>query len=192
MKQAEFEIVSSCQISSTKVLVNQQLLWQHQQEEEDWFSAIYKNLGLAYPKFFKMDRLCKAGILGSELLLKDYPFDKENVKTSWGIILCNSASSLDNDRKYQETIAHPDNYYPSPSLFVYTLANIVTGEIAIRHKIGGESSFYVMPQYNADFIQELINQSYIANPEFNHLIGGWINVDEQEIDVQLMLTKRKI
>lgn len=192
MKQAEFEIVSTCQISSTEVLVNQQLLWQHQPEEEDWFSAIYRNLDLAYPKFFKMDRLCKAGFLGSELLLKDYPFDKENVKTSWGIILCNSASSLDNDRKYHETITHPNNYYPSPSLFVYTLANIVTGEIAIRHKIGGETSFYILPHYDAITIQELVSQSYMANQELDHLISGWINVDEQEIDVQLMLTKRKI
>ncbi len=191
MKQAEFEIVSSCQISSTEVLVNQQLLLQHQQQEEDWFSTIYKNLNLAYPKFFKMDRLCKAGILGSELLLKDYPFDKENVKTSWGVILCNSASSLDNDRKYQETIAQSDNYYPSPSIFVYTLANIVTGEIAIRHKIGGETSFYVMPQYDADAIEEFINQSYRTNPDLDHLIGGWINVDGDEIDVRLMLTRRK-
>lgn len=189
MKQAQFDIISSCQISSTQVLVNQQCLLQRS-SEADWLSFIYKNLEISYPKFFKMDRLCKAGILGSECLLKNYPFDKENVKTSWGIILCNSASSLDNDRKYQETI-QTNNYYPSPSVFVYTLANIVTGEMAIKNKIGGETSFYILPHYDVETIQTLINQSYIANQELDHLIGGWLNVDDQEIDVRLMLTQRK-
>ena len=97
---------------------------------DDQLAQLYRNIGMSYPKFFKMDRLCKAGILGAEMLLKDYDFDHENVKADWGIVLMNSASSLDNDRRYQETIA-TDNYYPSPAVFVYTLANIVTGEIAI-------------------------------------------------------------
>ena len=43
--------------------------------------------------------------------------------------------------RFQETIQHADSYYPSPALFVYTLPNIVTGEIAIRNKYYGETSF---------------------------------------------------
>ena len=136
-----------------------------------------------------MDRLCKAGILGAEQLLKDYDFDHENVKTDWGIILMNAASSLDNDRHYQKTIT-ADNYYPSPAVFVYTLANIVTGEIAIRHKIGGESSFYVMQSEDESLLNELVAQAFTSTPELTHLICGWVNVDGEECDVKMCLYRR--
>ena len=158
---------------------------------DEHLAQLYRNIGMSYPKFFKMDRLCKAGILGTETLLKDYDFDRENVKADWGIILMNSASSLDNDRHYQETIS-VDNYYPSPSVFVYTLANIVTGEIAIKHKIGGESSFYVMPDFDKKLMLELIEQAYIANPELTHLICGWVNVDQGVCDVRMFLYRRYV
>jgi len=156
---------------------------------DEHLSQLYRNIGMSYPKFFKMDRLCKAGILGAEMLLKDYDFDHENVKADWGIILMNSASSLDNDRRYQETIAE-DNYYPSPAVFVYTLANIVTGEIAIRHKIGGESSFYVMPKFDQNLMEEVIGQAFTANPELTHIICGWVDVDGEECEVNMRLYKR--
>ena len=158
---------------------------------DEHLAQLYRNIGMSYPKFFKMDRLCKAGILGTETLLKDYDFDRENVKADWGIILMNSASSLDNDRHYQETIS-VDNYYPSPSVFVYTLANIVTGEIAIKHKIGGESSFYVMPDFDEKLMLQLIEQAYIANPELTHLICGWVNVDQGVCDVRMFLYRRYV
>jgi 3-oxoacyl-[acyl-carrier-protein] synthase-1 len=156
---------------------------------DDQLAQLYRNIGMSYPKFFKMDRLCKAGILGAEMLLKDYDFDHENVKADWGIILMNSASSLDNDRRYQETIAE-DNYYPSPAVFVYTLANIVTGEIAIRHKIGGESSFYVMPKFDQNLMEEVIGQAFTTNPELTHIICGWVDVDGEECKVNMKLYKR--
>ena len=156
---------------------------------DEQLAQLYRNIGMSYPKFFKMDRLCKAGILGAEMLLKDYDFDHENVKADWGIVLMNSASSLDNDRRYQETIA-TDNYYPSPAVFVYTLANIVTGEIAIRHKIGGESSFYVMPEYKQELIEEIIGQAFTANPELTHIVCGWVDVDGENCEVKMGLYKR--
>ena len=156
---------------------------------DDQLAQLYRNIGMNYPKFFKMDRLCKFGILGAESLLKGYDFDRENVKADWGIILMNSASSLDNDRRYQETIAE-DNYYPSPAVFVYTLANIVTGEIAIRHKIGGESSFYVMPKFDQNLMEEVIGQAFTANPELTHIICGWVDVDGENCEVKMGLYKR--
>ena len=157
---------------------------------DEHLAQLYRDSGMSYPKFFKMDRLCKAGILGAEMLLKDYDFDRETVKADWGIILMNSASSLDNDRHFQETITE-DNYYPSPAVFVYTLANIVTGEIAIRHKIGGESSFYVMPEFDQDLMEESISQAFAANPELTHIICGWVDVDGGICDVRMFLCRRR-
>ena len=94
-------------------------------------AGLYREFVGDYPKFFKMDSLCKLGFIGSELLLKGINAEeKENA----AIILFNRNGSLITDRNYQKTITD-DNYFPSPALFVYTLANIVTGEIAIRNKI---------------------------------------------------------
>ena len=189
MTEPIFNTLIKCEITATSAKVNGQTILQRTDASEDWFSQLYHAIGMQYPKFFKMDRLCKAGILGAELLLKDFDYDRENVKADWGIILMNSASSLDNDRHFQETIA-TDNYYPSPAVFVYTLANIVTGEIAIRHKTGGESSFYVMPSFDEQLMDTLVNQAYMANPELTHIICGWVNVDGNEVDVRMKVVER--
>ncbi|MDE6296764.1 MAG: 3-oxoacyl-ACP synthase, partial [Muribaculaceae bacterium] len=101
---------------------------------------LYRSVAGDYPKFFKMDMLCRIGFIAAEYLLKGYD---ENEKENMSVVLFNKEGSLLTDRNYTETIIDKDNYYPSPALFVYTLANIVTGEIAIRHKIYGESSFYI-------------------------------------------------
>lgn len=135
-------------------------------------NGLYREIAGDYPKFFKMDFLCKLGFLGAELLLKGTsPEERENA----AIILFNRNGSLVTDRNYQETISD-SNYFPSPALFVYTLANIVTGEIAIRHKIYGESSFYVMDRYDPDIIDETAGEAYLtSSPTF--ILTGWVDYD---------------
>ena len=137
-------------------------------------TGLYREFVGDYPKFFKMDSLCKLGFIGAELLLKGVSAeDKENA----AIILFNRNGSLVTDRNYQKTIAD-DNYFPSPALFVYTLANIVTGEIAIRNKIYGESSFYVLNGQDMDLMNDIINNAYLtSSPTF--ILTGWVDFDEE-------------
>lgn len=179
--------LSSCHITNDQVLVNDRVILERTAGDDNWLATIYRSTGMQYPKFFKMDRLCKIGTLAAELLLKDIDFDREEVKADWAIVLMNSASSLDDDRQYQTTIADADNYYPSPAVFVYTLANIVTGEIAIRHKIGGESSFYVFQSYNEEQLDDLIRQTFQANPELTHIVCGWVDYDQYGGEVRMKL-----
>lgn len=190
MGKHNFDIESYCRITNDKVVVNSKLLMQ-KGESGDWLADIYRHIGMQYPKFFKMDRLCKVGTLAAELVLKDKTFDHETVKADWAVILMNSASSLDDDRQYQETIRDRENYYPSPSIFVYTLANIVTGEIAIRHKIGGESSFYVFEHFDGARMDELAARAFDDNPELNTLLCGWVDYDTDGCDVLLCSFIRK-
>ena len=190
MGKHNFDIESYCRITNEKVVVNNELLMQ-KGEPGDWLADIYHQIGMQYPKFFKMDRLCKVGTLAAELVLKDKTFDRETVKADWAVILMNSASSLDDDRQYQETIRDRENYYPSPSIFVYTLANIVTGEIAIRHKIGGESSFYVFEHFDGARMDELVARAFDDNPELNTLLCGWVDYDTDGCDVLLCSFIRK-
>lgn len=138
-------------------------------------SGIYREFIGDYPKFFKMDSLCKLGFVAAELILKDKTAEqKENAS----IILFNRNGSLITDRNYQKTIAD-DNYFPSPALFVYTLANIVTGEIAIRHKIYGESSFYVLPHQDEVLMQDVVNNAYLtSDPSF--ILTGWVDYESDD------------
>ena len=110
-------------------------------------TGLYRSQIGDWPKFFKMDTLSKAGFVASELLLKkvgERRLEGEEYTHNRAIVLFGSTASLCADRNYQETIQDRDNYYPSPALFVYTLPNIVTGEIAIRNHWRGETSFYVL------------------------------------------------
>lgn len=153
-------------------------------------SHIYRYLQLDYPKFFKMDNLSKLGFLGAELLLNAHFQDIENrqQKRNISIVCCNRAASLDNDRRYQETIKTSE-FFPSPAVFVYTLPNIVTGEIAIRHKIMGETSFFVLPKFSAATIWEL-SQSAFDDSEIDYVLSGWINFEFGKSDLFLTLLQR--
>ena len=73
----------------------------------------------------------------------------------------------------QRTIADPDNYYPSPAVFVYTLPNIATGEIAIRNGFHGETAYFALPAFEADRVRRLVCTAG-TDPETTALVGGWI------------------
>lgn len=128
---------------------------------------LYRRFAGDYPKFFKMDTLCRLGFMAAEILLQ-----KETVEA---VILANRSASIKNDKDYLATIAE-GNYYPSPSLFVYTLPNIVTGEIAIRHHIQGETSFYILdkPDQLAPIIQSTIHAQHFP------ILAGWVECSGQD------------
>lgn len=135
-------------------------------------NELYRQFVGDYPKFFKMDSLCKLGFLASELLLGSLSAEqKENAS----IILFNKNGSLISDRNYQQTISD-SNFFPSPALFVYTLANIITGEIAIRHKIYGETSFYILPNKDEEVMERIVKNIFLtSHPTF--VLTGWVDYE---------------
>lgn len=136
---------------------------------------LYREICGDYPKFFKMDNLCKLGFLGAEILLKDFSDDQ---KENMAVILFNKNGSLITDRNYQSTI-QGEEYFPSPAIFVYTLANIVTGEIAIRHKIYGETSFYIMSEYNEKEMDAIVESVFLTSSPEN-ILTGWVDFENSE------------
>ena len=94
---------------------------------------IYKQKISEYPKYYKMDGLCRLGFVASELLLQAEGNVRFNECYDRAVVLFNRSSSISSDKKFLESIQDKENYFPSPSVFVYTLPNIVTGEIAIRN-----------------------------------------------------------
>lgn len=153
--------------------------------ESNFLTAIYRKSGFQYPKFFKMDNLSKAGFLASELLVDE--LDENFERKDCGVILFNRISSLTTDRNFENTIKDPENCYPSPALFVYTLPNIVTGEICIRQKFYGESSFYVMEDFDTQRIVDVINDSLTQN---QYVMTGWIDESDNGIKALMFLVTR--
>ena len=153
-----------------------------------WLLELYNQLGMTYPKFFKMDRMSKAGILAAEMVMRAVGQNTEEVKDDWGVVCFNCAASLDDDRAYQETIKDPENYFPSPSVFVYTLANIVAGEMAIKYKLRGETSFYVSQHFDKEILEKAVADVF-AQTNAHYLLAGWVDYDNGRCDVQLFVFK---
>lgn len=158
-------------------------------EETNWLTGIYKYLGEAYPKFHKMDRLSKLGWIAANLLLKETTLCNDHAKQDTAVILFNRNASLDDDMQYQSTL-DPHAYFPSPAVFVYTLANIVTGEIAIRHKIFGETSFYIDPEYDREEVLRRAAQAFAHTPTLNHIVCGWVEYAHRNGQAYVMMVDR--
>lgn len=162
---------------------------EHEASGNALLTELYRNHIADWPKFFKMDTLSKAGFVASELLIKElgeHRLGSEEFAQGRSIVLFGATASLCADRNYQETIQDKDNYYPSPALFVYTLPNIVTGEIAIRNHWRGETSFYVteapdaaqMAFHLACAFQDQVTDSILA---------GWVDSSRND-DFQAFMT----
>lgn len=156
----------------------------------EFAKSVYKNLNMKYMKFFKMDEMSKLGVLATEFLLGDRILTEEYAPEEIGMIISNSTSSLLTDRKYYETIKDSENYFPSPSLFVYTLPNIVMGEIAIKHGFKGENIFYIqeafIPEQHIKHSEKLLNRK-----SQKAMICGWLEVNENGYDCFLYLVEDK-
>ena len=177
-------ISSSCRINESKVIKNEELLLENNAGSDDWLIRVYKYFAFDYPKFYRMDSLSKLGWLASELLLKE-GFQKQYRPEDIGIVLSNKSSSLDTDIKYFEstrTIA-------SPALFVYTLPNIVMGEISIRHHLKGENALFVSESFEPDFVQQYV-KGLFESDSVELCICGWLEYFENDVEAAFFLVEK--
>ena len=101
------------------------------------------------------------------------------------IVLFNMTSTAIVDKEFLETISDNDAYYPSPSLFVYTLPNIVTGEVAMRYGWQVETAFYVLRERNEQAIHQIVTATAHAHPG-ERILYGWVDRPEKEkIEIEL-------
>jgi hypothetical protein len=152
-----------------------------------FLKEMYYNLDLNYPKFFKMDNLCKLGMIGTELLCRKNK-DLFSRKDRVGIILQNKSSSLDSDIKHQEGI---ENNTVSPAVFVYTLPNIVIGEISIKHKWQSEGVFFVDEEIDYELMSQYSNILLKERRTDLNLIG-WIDVIKNQCSLKLCVIESQI
>ncbi len=149
---------------------------------------IYKRYVGDYPKFYKMDMLSRLGFVASELLIQTEGKARFQRCDDRAVMLFNRTSSIDTDRIYLDSIDSDEGFFPSPSVFVYTLPNIVTGEIAIRNGYHGETSFYVLPERDNGLMHDIVKAA-LQNTTASEAITGWIDYENEtsfEADLYLM------
>ena len=145
---------------------------------KDFLKAAWKHLKVKYPKFYKMDEISKLGMLTAEVLLMNEPhkpFAEEEV----GVVLSNAHSTLITDLNHWSTVKDDDNFFPGPAVFVYTLPNIMIGEICIKHKLKGENAFFISESYDEAMIRQHIHLLMRQN-KIKAAIGGWVDQSGKE------------
>ena len=145
-------------------------------EDGQTLTDIYKQQIGDYSKFYKMDLLTRLAFVATELLLKNGQWSMVNGQCS--VILFNHSSSIVADRQFFDTIRDAENYFPSPSVFVYTLPNITTGEVAIRHHLCGETSFYILPDKDETLMQQILEAS-LTGTDTSTAISGWVDAESE-------------
>jgi len=154
---------------------------------ESFLTHLYRTYQLDYPKFFKMDLLSKVGFIASEVLLASEGVERFVPRADRAVLLFNRHSSLHADRAFQQTIADPADFYPKPSVFVYTLPNIVTGELSIRNHYHGESSFILLPEKSQLAIEQAVEAAFL-DTETTSVLTGWLEaVSDDNFDADLFL-----
>ena len=172
-------ITAWCHINGKSIHVNgAQLLENVEPSIEAFLKDIYKNLQIEYPKFYKMDMLSKTAFLASEAMKRVNPDIFTYADDQIALVFSNKNSSADTDLKFQKS--YMENAAPGPALFVYTLPNILIGELAIRNKWYGENLFTVFPVFDPVFFVNYC--SVLLSRQSKACLCGWVNViDETEV-----------
>lgn len=138
---------------------------------------LYQQSHTDYSKFYKMDGMCRLGFIASEVLLSSIEEQRFVPREDRAVVMITKHGCLVTDTHYEETIAPGETYFPSPAVFVYTLPNIVTGEIAIRNSYMGETMMYMMAEENAVRIGQLVQDTFTDTLTTSALVG-WINYED--------------
>ncbi len=174
---SEDQSIKFIKIKDNRITSSEGLLFKTEDKLESikFMSQAYKFFGINYSKFFKMDGLSKAGFIAAELLSEKIQLEKNT-----GLIFSNSSSSQDTDLRFQESMQN----FASPSVFVYTLPNIVLGEISIRHSIQSENAFFITEKFDPELMLDYA-EIQLKNLACENVLCGWLNLHNNEYDVFL-------
>src|SRR5690606_2381264 len=175
-------IRKSCTIEQHRVVVDDKLIWSSEPHVSfsDFAKGAFLHLDIDYPKFYKMDALSKLAFLAAEYILQ------EEDKGELALVLANRSGSLDTDVKHQESIQDPEHFYPRPATFVYTLANICAGVIAIRHGLQTEQAFFVAEEFPEETIRTYADY-LLQSGKAKRVLYGWVEYFQEAYRAVLYL-----
>lgn len=139
---------------------------------------LYKQIPTVYPKFFKMDLLSRVAFVASELFsLLPHKLQQEKI----AVVLSTSSGCIEVDKKFEESRQE----FASPALFVYTLPNIMLGEICIRNGFKGEQTCTISPEIQSEWLMWHV-QDLIVNRDTQACLCGHVEATSKLIDVSMM------
>lgn len=176
-------ITTYCKIAGNKITVNGNVVFQGQKNIAfpDFIKQVYKTFDFSYAKFFKMDNLCRLGFAATEIALIETGILSHYNEGDIAVVIQNGSSSIDTDTEFRQTIIDRDNYFPSPGLFVYTLPNILIGEISIKNHLTGESTLFVTEKPDFPFLHTY-TKALVQTGKTKACIMGWVDFDRHTPD----------
>lgn len=179
----EYKITAFVHIKDQKIFLDNRCVFSEEGSLTlpEFLKRSYKSLEIAYPKFHKMDELSKMGIIATDLL-----FRGRDIPEDTALIFTNSSSSLGTDKVHQSAM----DQNVSPAVFVYTLPNIVMGEICIKNKLYGENTFFITEEFDPGLIWDY-SRSLLSGLVGSTIVCSWIEWNNAEYDVFLCLVTRE-
>lgn len=179
-------IIQYCNIKNDEVFLNGKKIYASEEQEDflPFIKGVYKNFDLNYPKFYKMDPLCKLAIVSSSILLNSV----DVIDSDMALLLSNKSSCIDVDLKHQDSISIDEESFASPANFVYTLPNIALGEISIKYKLRSENSFFIFEEFNPQFMIDYSNSLTKLNKS-SSVLCGWVEIKENDYNAFMFLVK---
>lgn len=173
------------EIRNEQVWLNETLFYEDQTSDFNAFAkSCFKFLKVDYPKFYKMDRQSKLAFLAAEILLKDENTLENNQDIA--LIFANKNSSLDSDFNHNQSIQSKKEIFPSPAVFVYTLANICLGEVSIRHQLKTENAFFISKCFNADQMTKYAKY-LIDKKRAKKVVVAWVDYLQGDYETKMIL-----
>lgn len=165
------DVLRTVLVESSRILLNDKEVYSSDSDDfQDFIRSAFKTVCGPNMKFYKMDSLSKLGYVASEVLLDGIEYSEEDC----GLILSGVYGSLDTDIRHQQIIDTETDASVSPAVFVYTLPNVVEGEISIRHHIKGENTWFWSDDRTLSDVREYAALSMSAQ-DMKYCIVGHID-----------------
>jgi len=189
MEEIRTYITAHCKIEKNQISLNGETVFHSEEVSfQDFSKKAYQQFELNYPKFFKMDNLSKLAFLASEIILKGNL--ESEIENNVALLFANKSSSLDTDVKYQKSISDKNEYFPSPAVFVYTLANICMGEISIKNQFKSENCFFIFDAFNSQFMADYGNL-LLKIGKAEKVLCAWTELYQEEYQVFMCLVSKE-
>lgn len=185
-------ITRTSKISPSHIQVDGTIVYQNTENLpfQENIKAAFKQLNQPYPKFYKMDALCKLAFAGASYLWQHEEPGVRYKPEEVAIVMINKASTLLTDMDHQKSIQSREQYFPSPAIFVYTLPNIMMGEISIRYKLQGENLLLVSESFDEELLVRQVEMLFRLG-KAKAVLAGMVDIDQENYEATLLWVEKE-
>ncbi|NVO18777.1 MAG: hypothetical protein HXX13_03705 [Bacteroidetes bacterium] len=181
----DLQIRGYCKLIGGKLIQDGICLLESDAPFAAFLDQVVKQFSVQHPRFGKLDRLAQLAYACTEILINKLKSQNINLTEETSLLFMNASSSLDTDLRFDKSIQS----MASPSLFVYTLPNILLAEICIKNGLKGENTFLVAEKPDPELY--LLQIQRIFRDQTTHIcIAGWAEILDENYDCSVFLIDR--